>query len=145
VFLFLSVNTFIVTKSALSQSHCSRYPNFIPKLNENGWILTFFFFPSLAPLFFGGLAVFQNLTNSKLVRQSSEMAGARGCFNCGGCAWCPVDSFPHSSTRLRREDGCKRPFFLQRLVTFFLVSFLCCAWCGADVGRCFSPHLPCFF
>ena len=58
------------------------------------------------------------------------MAGARGCFNCGGCAWCfCVVAVVMSPSRALCADAC----------TYSpLPSFSCCRpWCGADGDRDF--------
>ena len=63
------------------------------------------------------------------------MAGARGCFNCGGCAWCfCVVAVVMSPSRALCADACtySSPFS-------FLPSFSCRRlWCGADGDRDFS-------
>jgi hypothetical protein len=56
------------------------------------------------------------------------MAGARGCFNCGGCAWCfcvvTVVVSPCVQTHVPTPP-------------LFPPSFSCRPWCGADGDRDF--------
>ncbi|KAH9038175.1 hypothetical protein EDB85DRAFT_1933884 [Lactarius pseudohatsudake] len=69
------------------------------------------------------------------------MAGARGCFNCGGCAWCfrVVVVVVVSPSRASCTDAaCTYASPTPSLLSFSLTplfSFSCRAWCGADGDR----------
>ncbi|KAH9170433.1 hypothetical protein EDB89DRAFT_1978115 [Lactarius sanguifluus] len=74
------------------------------------------------------------------------MAGARGCFNCGGCAWCfrVVVAVVVSPSRASCTDAaCTYPSPTPSLLSFSLTPlffFSCRAWCGADGDRVFFIH-----
>ncbi|KAI0261398.1 hypothetical protein BC834DRAFT_479244 [Gloeopeniophorella convolvens] len=64
------------------------------------------------------------------------MSGARGCFNCGGCAWCfrVVVVAVAPSSRALCADACTYSFPPLSPSRFRLP---CRAWCGADGDRVF--------
>ena len=77
----------------------------------------------------------QNERRQSILKKKSceNMAGARGCFNCGGCAWCfCVVAVVVSLSRALCADPCtySSPSFLP---------FFSCRrpWCGADGDRDF--------
>ena len=80
----------------------------------------------------------------KREKKTFTMAGARGCFNCGGCAWCfRVDCrrffvrFVFAVACLRVQTQQHIPYPLS-FPPFFLFFFFLFAWCGADGDRVFS-------
>ncbi|KIJ59689.1 hypothetical protein HYDPIDRAFT_100253 [Hydnomerulius pinastri MD-312] len=72
------------------------------------------------------------------------MSGARGCFNCGGCAWCfrvVRFAFPSISFVIRTKDLPTIAMAITHL--FYLHLLIFCVLCGADVDRCvlFAFHI----
>jgi hypothetical protein len=79
-------------------------------------------------------------------KKEKIMAGARGCFNCGGCAWCfRVVVVVVSPSRASCTDAActylstTHPPFSPSLLFPFL--FYCRAWSGADGDRVFFHTL----
>ena len=73
------------------------------------------------------------------------MSGGRGCFNCGGCAWCFLCCFVDIYSIQRPKSCCSQsvtdlggsPYARRKLAfTFCLPTFFfCMRVCGADVDR----------
>lgn len=73
------------------------------------------------------------------------MSGGRGCFNCGGCAWCFLCCFVDIYSIQRPKSCCSQsvtdlggsPYARRKLAfTFCLPTFFFCVRvCGADVDR----------
>ena len=71
----------------------------------------------------------------KFVEKKESMAGARGCFNCGGCAWCFRVVVVSLSRASCTDAACTYVSPSYRPSPFLL--FSCRVWCGADGDRVF--------